>query len=149
MRGAAARCVAAPHKIRCHDWLHAQRAGLRGRMSPSRPTQANYGMKFAERTTYPRVKICCILSVAEAALAIRHGAAALGLVSAMPSGPGVIAEETIAEIAATVPLPPEDKFSISYYAPQPRAVREPSTSEWEGRDRIFLQRRECAGVASD
>lgn len=36
-------------------------------------------------------------------MAIRHGAAALGLVSAMPSGPGVIAEETIAEIAATVP----------------------------------------------
>jgi len=51
----------------------------------------------------PRIKICCIRSVAEAALAIRHGAAALGLVSAMPSGPGVIAEETIAEIAATVP----------------------------------------------
>jgi phosphoribosylanthranilate isomerase len=51
----------------------------------------------------PRVKICCINSVAEAALAIRHGAAGLGLVSAMPGGPGVIAEETIAEIAATVP----------------------------------------------
>jgi phosphoribosylanthranilate isomerase len=51
----------------------------------------------------PRVKICCIRNVAEAALAIRHGASALGLVSAMPSGPGVIAEETIAEIAATVP----------------------------------------------
>jgi phosphoribosylanthranilate isomerase len=51
----------------------------------------------------PRVKICCIRSVTEAALAIRHGAAAIGLVSAMPSGPGVIAEETIAEIAATVP----------------------------------------------
>lgn len=52
---------------------------------------------------HPRVKICCISSVAEAALAIRHGAAALGLVSAMPSGPGVIAEATIAAIAATVP----------------------------------------------
>ena len=51
----------------------------------------------------PRVKICCIRNMAEAALAIRHGAAALGLVSAMPSGPGVIAEETIAEIATTVP----------------------------------------------
>ena len=51
----------------------------------------------------PRVKICCISSVAEAALAIRHGGAAVGLVSAMPSGPGVIAEETIAEIAATIP----------------------------------------------
>lgn len=36
-------------------------------------------------------------------MAIRHGASALGLVSAMPSGPGVIAEELIADIAATVP----------------------------------------------
>jgi phosphoribosylanthranilate isomerase len=51
----------------------------------------------------PRVKICCISSVAEAQMAIRHGAAALGLVSAMPSGPGVIPEETIAEIAVIVP----------------------------------------------
>lgn len=51
----------------------------------------------------PRVKICCISSVAEAQIASRHGAAALGLVSAMPSGPGVIAEEAIAEIAATLP----------------------------------------------
>jgi phosphoribosylanthranilate isomerase len=50
-----------------------------------------------------RVKICCISSVVEAAIAVRHGASALGLVSAMPSGPGVIAEETITEIAATVP----------------------------------------------
>jgi phosphoribosylanthranilate isomerase len=60
-------------------------------------------MNFVEHAVKPRIKICCIASVAEAALAIRHGAAALGLVSAMPSGPGVIAEETIAEIAATVP----------------------------------------------
>jgi len=50
-----------------------------------------------------RVKICCIRSATEASLAVRHGAAAIGLVSVMPSGPGVIAEETIAEIAATVP----------------------------------------------
>lgn len=54
------------------------------------------------RTT-PRVKICCIGSVAEAQLAIRCGADALGLVSAMPSGPGPIDEDLIAEIAATVP----------------------------------------------
>lgn len=51
----------------------------------------------------PRVKICCIGSVAEAQLAIGYGADALGLVSAMPSGPGVIDDETIAEIAATIP----------------------------------------------
>lgn len=54
-------------------------------------------------TMKPRVKICCISSVAEAAIAVRHGAAAVGLVSAMPSGPGVIAEEAIAAIAPTVP----------------------------------------------
>ena len=50
-----------------------------------------------------RVKICCISSVEEAALAVQYGAAALGLVSAMPSGPGVIPEERIAAIAATIP----------------------------------------------
>ena len=43
-----------------------------------------------EFTPRPRVKICCISSREEAQLAIRYGASALGLVSAMPSGPGVI-----------------------------------------------------------
>lgn len=50
----------------------------------------------------PLVKICCIASVDEARLAIAAGARALGLVSAMPSGPGVIAEATIAAIAQAV-----------------------------------------------
>jgi phosphoribosylanthranilate isomerase len=54
-------------------------------------------------TRTPRVKICCIGSVEEAALAVEYGAAALGLVSHMPSGPGVISDELIAEIASTVP----------------------------------------------
>jgi phosphoribosylanthranilate isomerase len=53
----------------------------------------------------PRVKICCISSLDEACLAIRCGASALGLVSAMPSGPGVIEEDLIAEIAARTPPP--------------------------------------------
>ena len=53
----------------------------------------------------PRVKICCISSVDEARLAVRHGASALGLVSTMPSGPGVISDAEIAEITATVPPP--------------------------------------------
>ncbi|MDF5730219.1 MAG: phosphoribosylanthranilate isomerase [Rhizonema sp. PD38] len=53
----------------------------------------------------PRVKICCISSVEEAWTAIRYGASALGLVSAMPSGPGVIDEELIAKIATAVPPP--------------------------------------------
>ena len=52
-----------------------------------------------------RVKICCIGSIEEARLAIRLGADALGLVSEMPSGPGVIPEILIAEIAASVPPP--------------------------------------------
>ena len=54
-------------------------------------------------TTIPAVKVCCIASVEEARLAIRYGAAAVGLVSEMPSGPGVIPESLIAEIAASVP----------------------------------------------
>ena len=58
-----------------------------------------------EPTRAPRVKICCISSVAEARMAVQYGASALGLVSAMPSGPGVIPEAAIAEIAATVPPP--------------------------------------------
>jgi phosphoribosylanthranilate isomerase len=54
-------------------------------------------------TRTPRVKICCIGSVDEAALAVEYGASAVGMVSHMPSGPGVISDERIAEIAATVP----------------------------------------------
>lgn len=54
-------------------------------------------------TENPRVKVCCIASIEEAWLAIEHGASAVGLVSAMPSGPGPIAEELIAEIAAKIP----------------------------------------------
>ena len=53
-------------------------------------------------TTWPRVKVCCIASVQEARVAIAHGAGAIGLVSEMPSGPGVIAESLIAAIAASV-----------------------------------------------
>ncbi|HEY4424731.1 MAG TPA: phosphoribosylanthranilate isomerase [Pyrinomonadaceae bacterium] len=49
------------------------------------------------------MKICCMASVKEAWMAIDAGASAVGLVSAMPSGPGPISEELIAEIAATTP----------------------------------------------
>lgn len=58
---------------------------------------------MADNTGIVRVKICCIESTAEAELAIRYGAAALGLVSAMPSGPGVIGEDAIADIARCLP----------------------------------------------
>ena len=54
-------------------------------------------------TNFPRVKICCIASVEEAWMAIDLGANAIGLVSEMPSGPGIISEELIEEIAATIP----------------------------------------------
>ncbi len=52
--------------------------------------------------TAVRVKVCCIASVDEARLAQAAGAAALGLVSAMPSGPGVIGDATVAEVAAAM-----------------------------------------------
>jgi phosphoribosylanthranilate isomerase len=52
-----------------------------------------------------RIKICCIQSQAEARLAIAEGADALGLVGAMPSGPGPIDDELIAKIAARAPPP--------------------------------------------
>lgn len=59
-----------------------------------------------------RIKICCIMSVEEARVAVAAGASALGLVGRMPSGPGVIEDALIAEIAATVP-PPVATFLLS------------------------------------
>lgn len=51
----------------------------------------------------PRVKICCISSLEEANFAVQFGASALGLVGQMPSGPGVISDELIFEIARKSP----------------------------------------------
>ena len=53
----------------------------------------------------PRVKICCISSKQEASDAINAGASALGLVGEMPSGPGVISDGEILEIAKEVQPP--------------------------------------------
>ncbi|WP_164157193.1 phosphoribosylanthranilate isomerase [Sandarakinorhabdus rubra] len=50
-----------------------------------------------------RIKICCIASPAEAAVALAAGADVLGLVATMPSGPGPISDDAIAEIAAGLP----------------------------------------------
>lgn len=52
-----------------------------------------------------RIKICCISSPAEARLAIRLGADALGLVGQMPSGPGVVGDEVAAQIVRATPPP--------------------------------------------
>ncbi|PHS54337.1 MAG: N-(5'-phosphoribosyl)anthranilate isomerase [Lutibacter sp.] len=49
------------------------------------------------------IKICCISSVQEAKMAIEAGASAIGLVGNMPSGPGIISDELIAEIADFAP----------------------------------------------
>lgn len=54
-------------------------------------------------TARPRVKICCIASLQEAQMAIAFGASAVGLVSAMPSGPGPIGEDLITGINAFIP----------------------------------------------
>ncbi len=50
-----------------------------------------------------KVKICCIKSLEEAKLAVFYNASAIGLVSEMPSGPGVINENLISEIASQIP----------------------------------------------
>lgn len=60
----------------------------------------------------PRVKICCISSIDEAMTAIEHGASALGLVGHMPSGPGVISDALIEQIARKVP-PPVSTFLLT------------------------------------
>lgn len=51
----------------------------------------------------PKIKICCISNLEEANLAISLGATAIGLVSEMPSGPGVISENEIINIVKSVP----------------------------------------------
>lgn len=56
--------------------------------------------------------MCCIESIAEARDAIGAGADAVGLVGAMPSGPGVITDDTAAQIAASVP-PPVASFLLT------------------------------------
>lgn len=55
------------------------------------------------KTMRTRLKICCISSLDEAEIAVAEGADALGLVGAMPSGPGVISDDAISRIARQVP----------------------------------------------
>jgi phosphoribosylanthranilate isomerase len=54
-------------------------------------------------TGLTRVKVCCISSIEEAWTAIDCGASALGLVSEMPSGPGVISDDLIRDLARAIP----------------------------------------------
>ena len=59
-----------------------------------------------------RIKICCMSSVDEVRIAVRAGADALGFVSAMPSGAGIISEDLIAELIPIVP-PPVGTFLLT------------------------------------
>lgn len=59
-----------------------------------------------------RIKICCIANLEEAQMAVAYGADAVGLVSKMPSGPGVIPESEIKSIAARLP-PPISRFLLT------------------------------------
>lgn len=61
-----------------------------------------------------RVKVCCISSPHEARLAIDYGADAIGLVSQMPSGPGIIADSMVRTIAQETP-PGVDTFLLTAY----------------------------------
>lgn len=65
-----------------------------------------------------RVKICCIANEREAELAVSFGAAAIGLVGKMPSGPGPIADEEIERIARSVPPPVATFLLTSEQTPQ-------------------------------
>ena len=59
-----------------------------------------------------RIKICCISSLHEAAISIKFGADALGLVGKMPSGPGSIPDWLISEIVKTI-HPPVASFLLT------------------------------------
>ena len=61
-----------------------------------------------------RLKVCCMMAVAEAREAVAQGADAVGLVGAMPSGPGTIDDALAAEIARAVP-PPVASFLLTSF----------------------------------
>ncbi|MBK8967399.1 MAG: phosphoribosylanthranilate isomerase [Lewinellaceae bacterium] len=69
-----------------------------------------------------RVKICCIRTREEAREAIAFGAAAVGLVGNMPSGPGVIADSQIADIARSIP-PGVASFLLTSETEAPAIIR--------------------------
>lgn len=93
--------------------LHRLRAGgAVGSQAPSRRCTPASLPHDRGRCVTTAVKICCIASLAEAQAALAAGASAIGLVSAMPSGPGPIPESRIAEIVAALP-PQTDTFLLT------------------------------------
>jgi phosphoribosylanthranilate isomerase len=99
------------------------------------------------------VKVCCIAGPDEAWTAIRLGASALGLVSRMPSGPGVIDDETIAAVAALVP-PGVSAFlltceqEVEALADQQRRLRVGTLQlcDWLGKERLLQLRAALPGI---
>ncbi len=81
--------------------LHATK--LRAPQFGARETGAIFCRPATSACMSTSVKICCMASIDEALTAIRLGAAAIGLVSRMPSGPGPIEEDLIAQIVSAVP----------------------------------------------
>ena len=69
-------------------------------------------MVYTSRSKVPFFKICCISSSEEARTAMAAGASALGLVGAMPSGPGIISDDSIRKIARIIP-PPVASFLLT------------------------------------
>jgi phosphoribosylanthranilate isomerase len=96
--------------------------------SPKRPAQCEEGGQPTGTSRPIAIKICCIGSLEEARLALRHGATSIGLVSRMPSGPGPIPEDLIAEIAAALPRDTDSvlltsKLTVSEIAGQHQRCR--------------------------
>src|ERR1044072_66762 len=111
----ASGCYCGSRKRYFHTNPSGGRAGDHGATKQPRVVDdritSNQEMK---PTIKPRVKICCMASVEEAWMAIDAGASAVGLVSAMPSGPGPIPEGLIAESAATI-LPGVSSFLLTCF----------------------------------
>jgi phosphoribosylanthranilate isomerase len=58
---------------------------------------------MSDRRSDVRVKVCCMQNAGEIRMAAQAGATHVGLVGAMPSGPGPVADEDIARMAASAP----------------------------------------------
>ena len=64
-----------------------------------------------------KVKICCIKSKKEAQIAYKYGASSIGLVSRMPSGPGIISDSLINKIVNSSPTGLETTLLTCYTSP--------------------------------
>ena len=96
----AMRSGARVYTAEAYHWGLVGAAGDPGDRLPGGAAVARRRQGQGMRT---RVKICCIETEAMARQAIAAGASALGLVTAMPSGPGVISDAMARRIAGLAP----------------------------------------------